>query len=212
MRNLISVAVSSLLVVAACTTGAGHRRRRFRRPSSHRRPRMGRPRSCLSGLRPTSHATRSAGPTMSSFRTLTFRIDSEAAEHVSVVSDTGVELETPWVPGVRARTAHGARRPRPGWPGCGTRRRGPAAHARNQPDAPRLSRVSDAANDDGDARGLLAGRAGATTKSFSGTCDRPGDRFGECRRRLLAVWRLGRGWGYELSVADRRDRLSSPGL
>lgn len=33
------------------------------------------------------------------FRTLTFRIDSEAAEHVSVVSDTGVELETLWVPG-----------------------------------------------------------------------------------------------------------------
>jgi hypothetical protein len=33
------------------------------------------------------------------FRSLTFRIDPAAAEQVSAVSDTGVELQTFWVPG-----------------------------------------------------------------------------------------------------------------
>lgn len=105
------------------------------------------------------------------FRTLTFRIDSEAAEHVSVVSDTVVELETLWVPGFE--------------PGPPTELvvRGPDGqvwHATerscsSRPESTRRSTAipCDAANDDGDARGLLAGRAGATTKSFSGRATGP---------------------------------------
>ena len=39
------------------------------------------------------------------FRSLTFRIDPAAAEQVSAISDTGVELETSWAPGFEPGSA-----------------------------------------------------------------------------------------------------------